>query len=53
MLIKISPFTAAEGASAIPAEWVQKVHGWPGLEATDLARLAIDAGRASYFATET
>jgi ADP-ribosyl-[dinitrogen reductase] hydrolase len=31
---------AAHGASAIPAEWLEVVHGWPGLRADDLRDLA-------------
>lgn len=30
------------GASAIPAEWREQVHGWPGLRADDLAVLATE-----------
>ena len=29
------------GVSAVPADWRRKLHGWPGLKARDLARLAI------------
>lgn len=29
------------GASALPAEWRDAVHGWPGLRADDLQRLAV------------
>ena len=29
------------GQSAIPLTWVRKVHGWPGLRARDLVRLAV------------
>lgn len=32
---------AAHGASAIPAEWLDDVHGWPGLRADDLRDLAL------------
>jgi ADP-ribosyl-[dinitrogen reductase] hydrolase len=28
------------GQSAIPAAWRERLHGWPGLRADDLARLA-------------
>lgn len=28
------------GLSAVPHEWVRKLHGWPGLRAGDLVRLA-------------
>ena len=39
---------AAHGASALPAEWVEAVHGWPGLWADDLCDLARRvAGRGS------
>ncbi len=31
---------AAHGASALPAEWLEVVHGWPGLRADDLRDLA-------------
>ena len=31
---------AAHGASAMPAEWLEAVHGWPGLRADDLRDLA-------------
>ncbi|MFD4367803.1 ADP-ribosylglycohydrolase family protein [Rhodococcus sp. NPDC058521] len=31
------------GASAVPARWRRKLHGWPGLDATDLVRLAVRA----------
>lgn len=31
---------AAHGASALPAEWLELVHGWPGLDADDLRDLA-------------
>jgi ADP-ribosylglycohydrolase len=36
------------GASAVPADWVEAVHGWPGLRAADLRDLACrvaDPGR--------
>ena len=29
------------GQSALPLTWVRKVHGWPGLRARDLVRLAV------------
>ena len=29
------------GASAVPAGWLRDVHGWPGLAAPDLIRLAV------------
>jgi ADP-ribosyl-[dinitrogen reductase] hydrolase len=32
---------ARYGASAVPARWRRKVHGWPGLRARDLVSLAI------------
>jgi len=32
---------AAHGAAAVPASWRQAVHGWPGLRAADLERLAL------------
>ncbi|WP_240617099.1 ADP-ribosylglycohydrolase family protein [Nocardioides speluncae] len=31
------------GAGAVPAEWRQAVHGWPGLTGEDLVRLALSA----------
>jgi transposase len=31
---------ARHGASAVPPEWREKVHGWPGLTGDDLVRLA-------------
>jgi ADP-ribosyl-[dinitrogen reductase] hydrolase len=31
---------AALGASAVPAEWLSVMHGWPGYKAADLIRLA-------------
>lgn len=33
---------ARYGASAVPAKWRRVVHGWPGLRARDLVRLALD-----------
>jgi ADP-ribosyl-[dinitrogen reductase] hydrolase len=33
------------GASAIPFRWRRMLHGWPGLDATDLVRLAILTSR--------
>jgi len=35
---------AAYGASAIPVQWRQQLHGWPGFTAEDLARLAATIG---------
>ena len=34
---------AVWGASHLPSDWVQLVHGWPGYTAADLARLVRDA----------
>jgi ADP-ribosylglycohydrolase len=34
---------AIYGASAVPAEWRQKLHGWPGLTGAELEHLALDA----------
>jgi ADP-ribosylglycohydrolase len=34
---------ARYGASAVPAAWREKVHGWPGLTGDDLAGLAVSA----------
>ncbi|KQZ83116.1 hypothetical protein ASD56_12345 [Microbacterium sp. Root166] len=31
---------ASWGASALPAEWMPRLHGWPGLRADDLSALA-------------
>jgi ADP-ribosylglycohydrolase len=31
---------ALAGASAVPAEWLDVLHGWPGAKAEDLAQLA-------------
>lgn len=36
---------AARGASGIPFRWTRILHGWPGLAASDLTRLAILATR--------
>ncbi len=33
------------GLSSIPLSWQRKIHGWPGYDANDLARLAILAAR--------
>jgi ADP-ribosyl-[dinitrogen reductase] hydrolase len=30
-----------DGASAVPAVWRRKLHGWPGLRARDLVRLGL------------
>ena len=35
----------AYGASAVPAEWRRKLHGWPGLRARDLIRLGVLTAR--------
>ncbi len=32
---------AAQGVSGIPDEWMRLLHGWPGLRAADLSRLAL------------
>lgn len=34
---------AIYGASAVPAEWRSKLHGWPGLTGYELEHLALDA----------
>ncbi|MCZ3386573.1 MAG: ADP-ribosylglycohydrolase family protein [Actinomycetia bacterium] len=34
------------GASAVPAAWRRRVHGWPGMRANDLVRLGVLAARA-------
>ena len=31
---------ALVGASALPAEWLDLLHGWPGIGASELASLA-------------
>jgi ADP-ribosyl-[dinitrogen reductase] hydrolase len=36
---------AAYGGSAVPAAWRRPLHGWPGLRARDLVRLAVLAAR--------
>ena len=36
---------AAYGASAVPAEWRNVVHGWPNLDADGLAQLALACAR--------
>ena len=33
------------GASAVPAQWRRKLHGWPGLRARDLVRLGVMTAR--------
>ena len=33
---------AAAGLSGIPDGWVQRVHGWPGMRAAELAALGVD-----------
>jgi ADP-ribosyl-[dinitrogen reductase] hydrolase len=33
------------GASAVPAAWRRKLHGWPGLRARDLVRLGVMTAR--------
>jgi ADP-ribosyl-[dinitrogen reductase] hydrolase len=38
---------ACWGASAIPAEWRQHLHGWPGLREPDLVRLAVTSVRSA------
>ena len=37
---------AMHGASAVPAKWRKAVHGWPGLRAAGLERLALEAASA-------
>jgi ADP-ribosyl-[dinitrogen reductase] hydrolase len=32
---------ASYGGSAVPPEWLSRLHGWPGLRAADLTRLAV------------
>ncbi len=34
---------AAAGASALPAEWTDPLHGWPGIDARELTALAVTA----------
>ncbi|MFW5473146.1 ADP-ribosylglycohydrolase family protein [Knoellia sp. CPCC 206450] len=36
---------ALHGASSVPAEWRRIVHGWPGIRARDLVRLAVGTAR--------
>lgn len=36
---------AAWGQRAVPEDWRQVVHGWPGLRADDLGTLAVDTAR--------
>lgn len=36
---------ALHGASAVPHVWRRAVHGWPGLRARDLVRLAVETAR--------
>jgi hypothetical protein len=36
---------AAYGYSAVPFEWRQHLHGWPGLRARDLMALGLELGR--------
>jgi len=36
---------ARYGASAVPDDWRKLIHGWPGLDADGLARLALAAAR--------
>lgn len=36
---------ALHGATAVPLEWHRVLHGWPGLRANDLVRLAVLAAR--------
>lgn len=36
---------ALSGGSAVPLSWQRTLHGWPGLRAADLARLAVLAAR--------
>jgi ADP-ribosyl-[dinitrogen reductase] hydrolase len=38
---------AMYGASAIPAEWIKVLHGWPGLVPADLEAMALDAAGVS------
>jgi len=37
---------ASRGASAVPADWREIVHGWPGLRSADLVELATRSARA-------
>ena len=36
---------AVWGASQVPLNWQRRLHGWPGLDANDLTRLAVLAAR--------
>ncbi|GHD87285.1 ADP-ribosylglycohydrolase family protein [Streptomyces naganishii] len=40
------------GRSAVPAHWQEAVHGWPGLKAPDLVRLAVRTARGGQDDTE-
>lgn len=37
------------GASAVPQRWRRMLHGWPGLDAEDLVRLAVRTARGGEF----
>lgn len=43
---------AVWGVSAVPAAWRRMLHGWPGLDANDLVRLAVQTGSGSDSAAE-
>ncbi|WP_051191814.1 ADP-ribosylglycohydrolase family protein [Microbacterium luticocti] len=36
---------AVYGGSAVPSAWRRRLHGWPGIDANELARLAVLAAR--------
>lgn len=44
---------AAVGASALPAEWVGVIHGWPGLQADGLQDLAVGTAMAGILGQES
>lgn len=39
---------AVHGGSAIPLAWKRRLHGWPGVDANDLTRLACLAARSGW-----
>lgn len=41
------------GVGAIPSEWREAVHGWPGLRADDLIQLALSTARSGAGASST
>lgn len=43
---------AVWGVSAVPADWRRMLHGWPGLDARDLVRLAVQTVTSSDSSTD-